>query len=99
MRKLTLTEFMTLDGVVQSPGDPTRTRAAASPRAPSLRTPRPRAHRARAHPDPQGGGRCHPHALPGPALNAAFPRLLLPGECRCSGVSRICKRRVGVKEI
>src|SRR5215216_4656811 len=36
----------------------------------------------------RGGGRCHPHALPGPALNAAFPRLLLPGEWRCSGVSR-----------
>jgi hypothetical protein len=32
--------------------------------------------------------RCHPHALPGPALYAAFPRLLLPGEWRCSGVSR-----------
>ena len=41
-----------------------------------------------AHPDPREGGRCHPHALPGPALNAAFPRLLLPGEWRCSGVSR-----------
>ena len=24
-----------------------------------------------------------PHALLGPALNAAFPRLLLPGEWRC----------------
>ena len=34
MRKLTLTQFMTLDRVVQSPGGPTRTRAAVSPRAP-----------------------------------------------------------------
>ena len=41
MRKFTLTQFMTLDGVVQSPEGLTRTRAAASPRAPSLRTPRP----------------------------------------------------------
>ena len=46
------------------------------------------AHRAGAHPDPRGEGWCHPHALPGPALNAAFPRLLLAGEWRCSGVSR-----------
>ena len=30
-----------------------------------------RAHRAGAHPDPRGGGRRHPHALPRPALNAA----------------------------
>ena len=33
-------------------------------------------------------GVTHMHALPGPALNVAFPRLLLPGEWRCSGVSR-----------
>ena len=30
MRELTLTRFVTLDGVVQSPGGPTRNRAAAS---------------------------------------------------------------------
>jgi GNAT superfamily N-acetyltransferase len=41
-----------------------------------------------AHPDPRGGGGCHPYALPGPALNVAFRRLLLPGEWRCTGVSR-----------
>src|SRR5215207_8271337 len=38
------------------------------------RTPRPLAHRARAHPDPRRGGRCDPHALPGPALSAAITR-------------------------
>jgi dihydrofolate reductase len=40
-----------------------------------------RAHRARAHPDPRGGGRCHPHALPGPALmsSVAPPREVLHG--------------------
>jgi dihydrofolate reductase len=29
------------------------------------------------------GGRCHPHALPRPALNAAFPRLLFQGKRYC----------------
>ena len=40
------------------------------PRAPSLRQPRSRAHRAGAHPDPRGRGRRHPHALPCPALTS-----------------------------
>src|SRR5215210_7893372 len=39
---------------VHSPWGPTRTRAAASPKAPSLRTPRSRAHRAGAHPVLEG---------------------------------------------
>ena len=48
---------------------------AVRPGATALRGPRARADRARAHPDPRGRRRCHPHALPRPALTSAFPRL------------------------
>jgi dihydrofolate reductase len=44
-------------------------------RAPYVRQPRARARRATAHANHRGRRRCHPHALPRPALNTASPRL------------------------
>ena len=43
--------------------------------------------------------RCHPHALLGQALNAAFPTYSFRANGDARESAGVCKRRVGVKEI
>jgi dihydrofolate reductase len=83
-------------GLLDEPRAPRRP-GALRPGAPAVRQPGHRADRARAHPDPRGGGRRHPHALPNPALRSEPPAYRTRGSVRGSpkyGKTAVSPKRV-----